>query len=81
MNPVDLMKVADLAAQLGRILEVNPVFKDDYVIFDDEPLAMVLNLDSGCWKIATGDFGVLTLPKRATALMAGMSELVKGEEE
>lgn len=40
MDLVDLMKCADLAAHLGHILEVNPVWKDGYVIFDDEPLAM-----------------------------------------
>lgn len=82
MNTVDLMKCADLAAHLGKIVGVTPVWKGGYVrkggyvIYDDDPLAMVLNLDSGCRKIATGDVGVLTLSKRATALMAEMSELV-----
>lgn len=50
MNAVDLMKCADLAAHLGHILEVNPVWKDGYAIFDDEPLAMALAIDTGRWK-------------------------------
>lgn len=75
MNAVDLMKCADLAAHLGHILEVNPVWKDGYVIFDDEPLAMVLAIDTGRWKITTGYAGVLNLPQEALALMAEMSEL------
>lgn len=75
MNDVDLMKCADLAAHLGHILEVNPVWKDGYAIFDDEPLAMVLAIDTGRWKITTGYAGVLNLPQEALALMAEMSEL------
>lgn len=81
MNDVDFVKCMDLAGQLGLVLGVNPVGKDGYVIFDDDPLAMVLSIDSGYWKIATGDVGVLNLPQEALALMAEMSELVKGEED
>lgn len=83
MNPVDLMKCMDLAAHLGQILGMNPVWKGGYVYFDDDPVAMVLNIDSGsgCWKIATGDVGVLNLTQEAPWLMAEMSKLVKGKEE
>ena len=75
MDDIDLMKCADLAAHLGKVMEVNPVWKGGYVIYDDDPLAMVFNLDSGLWKIATGDVGVLKLPQEALALMGEMSEL------
>lgn len=87
MNPVDLMKVADLAAQLGRILGMNPVWEDEYVVYGlgDDLIELSFGLDDGCWAIATdagaGDYGMVRLPKEAIALMAGMSELVKGEEE
>lgn len=75
------MKVIDLAEQLGLILGVNPVWKGGYVIFDNDPVAMVLAIDTGCWKIATGDFGVLNLPKEAAELMADMSEIIEGIED
>ena len=72
MDAVDLMKCADLAAHLGQIMDVSPVWKGGYVIYDDDPVAMVLNLDSGLWKITTGYAGVLNLPQEATELMAWM---------
>ena len=75
------MKVIDLAEQLGLILGVKPVWKGGYVIFDNNPVAMVLAIDTGCWKIATGDFGVLNLPKKAAELMADMSEIIEGIED
>ena len=68
------IRLMDLAQKLGLILGVNPVWKGGYVIFDNDPVAMVLAIDTGCWKIATGDFGVLNLPQEAPELMAGMSE-------
>lgn len=41
----------------------------------------MLAIDTGCWKIATGDFGVLNLPQEAPELMGKMSKLVKEKED
>ena len=83
MNDVDLMKVADLAAQLGRILGMNPVWKDNYVIYktglDDDYIQLTFDLENCRWGIATSDY-FINLPKEAPDLIAGMSKLVKGEE-
>ena len=76
---VEKLKFMDLAQKLGLALVVNPARKGGYVIFDDDPLAMVLKIDSGYWKIATGDVGVLNLPQEAVELMAQMSEMSKEE--
>ena len=81
MNAVDLMKCADLAAHLGHILGVNPVWEDEFVNYElaDDLIELSFDLDNGCWTIATdegaGDYGMVRLPKEAPELMAGMSEL------
>ena len=84
MNPVDLMKVADLAVQLGRILGMTPVWKKEYVIYGgnlDDAYIMCLSLDNGRWEILTGIERVLNLSQEAIALMAEMSKLVNGKED
>lgn len=81
MNPVDLMKCANLAVQLGHILGVNPVWKDKYVIYrtglDDAYIKLCFDLDNGRWLIAGSHYAVLNLPKEAPDLMAGMSETIE----
>lgn len=82
MNPVDLMKCADLAAQLGLILRMNPVWKKEYAIYGgnlDDAYIMCFNSDNGRWEIATENYGVLNLSQEAIALMAKMSKMVKEE--
>lgn len=82
MNDVDLMKCMDLSGQLSLILGVNPVWKDDYVIYrdglDDDYTELSFDLDNGRWQITTGDCGVLYLPKKAPELMAEMSKIMEG---
>lgn len=84
MNDVDLMKCMDLAAQLSLILEVNPVWKKECVIYGgnlDDPYIMCFSLDNGRWKIVTDAYRVLNLSQEAIALMDRMSKLAKGKEE
>lgn len=85
MDAIDLMKCADLAAHLGKIVGVNPVWEDEYVTYGlaDDLIELSFDLDNGCWAIATdagaGDYGLVRLPKEAIALMAGMSETIEEE--
>lgn len=84
MNNDDLMKLMDLSGELGLVLRMNPVWKKECVIYGgnlDDPYIMCLSLDNGRWEILTGIERVLNLSQEAIALMAGMSELVKGKEE
>ena len=75
------MKCIDLAGELGKVLWVNPVWKNNHVTyrleFDGKYALLSLNLNDGRWKIATDDYGVLYLPKEAPDLMAGMSETIE----
>ena len=84
MNAADMLKCMDLVEQLGIILGVNPIWKDDYVSYsvglDDDYIELSLDLDDGSWGITTGDHGFI-LPKEASELMADMSNLVEGEED
>lgn len=77
------MKCMNLAAQLGLILGVNPVWEDEYVTYGlgDDLIELSFDLDNGCWTIATdeGDYGHIHLPKEAPDLMAGMSETIEEE--
>lgn len=74
------MKCFDLAGQLGQVLEVNPVWKDKYVIYkiglDDCYIKLCFDLDDGRWLISGSHYAVLNLPKEAPDLMAGMSEAI-----
>lgn len=87
MDAIDLMKCADLAARLGKILGVNPVWEDEYVIYrdgsdddyGDDLIELSFGLENGCWGITTGDYGFINMPKEAPALMAEMSEMIKEE--
>lgn len=84
MDDVDLTKCMDLAAHLGQILGMNPVWKDDCVIYGGDlgdAYIMLMRLDNGCWEALTKIGGVLNLPEEALELMAKMSKLGKGKEE
>lgn len=87
MNDTDLMKLMDLSGELGLVLEMNPIWKKEYVIYGgnlDDAYIMCLSLDNGHWEIVTkiyGARGVLNLSQEAIALMGKMSKLVKGKEE
>lgn len=84
MNDVDLMKCMDLAAQLGRILGMNPVWKDDCVIYGGnlhDPYIMLMRLDDGRWEAITRIGGVLNLPQEAIVLMGKMSMIVEGDKD
>lgn len=84
MDDADLMKCMDLAAHLGQILGMNPVWKGDCVIYGGnlgDAYIMLMRLDNGRWEIVTGAYRVLNLPQEATELMAEMSKLAKGKED
>lgn len=77
------IECANLAEQLGKVLGVNPVWKDAYVIYrvglDDDYIELSFDLETGRWGIATHISGALYLPKEAPDLMAGMSETIEEE--
>lgn len=83
------MKCMDLAGELGKVLRVNPVWKDNYVIYgsglDDEDeldnncVGLWLDLEDVRWGFTTGNHGFIYLPKEAPDLMARMSETIEGE--
>lgn len=78
------MKCMDLAGQLGQVLGMNPVWKDDCVIYGGnlhDPYIMLMRLDDGRWEALTKIGRVLNLPQEVTELMAKMSKLAKGENE
>lgn len=84
MNDNDLMKLTDLSGELGLVLEKNPVWKKEYVIYGgnlDDAYIMCLSLNNGHWEILTRIGGVLNLSQEALALMGSMSKLVKEKEE
>lgn len=85
LSVTNLKKLMDLSGKLGLVLGTNPVWKNGYVIFRDEfdefYTQMSLDLDNGCWRISTGECGVLKLPQEVSELMAKMSKLAKGKEE
>lgn len=74
------MKCFDLAGELGKVLGVNPVWKDEFVNYElgDGLIELSFDLKFGCWLIATDedDYGTVRLPKEAPDLMAGMSETI-----
>lgn len=79
------MKCFDLAGKLGKLLGVNPVWKDKYVIYriglDDAYIKLCFDLDNGRWLIAGSHYAVLNLPADAPDLMAGMSETIEEESD
>lgn len=87
---VETMRCVNLAGELGKVLGVNPVWEDKYVVYgldddyedelDDDYIQLAFDLENGRWVIVTDDY-FIDLPKDAPDLMAGMSETIEETED
>lgn len=75
------MKCVNLAGKLGKLLGVNPVWKDNCVNYElaANYVDLWFDLENGCWLFTIEDYGFINLPKEAPDLMAGMSEAIEND--